>query len=133
MFPTQSLAPLLWRLRRESALYFLGAGASAPELPLTPALMRQAAGLRSLGRISCRTRKSNDFNRAHQRGRTRTHLLPGQSLRPGTTEFPSREILLRLSNNAAIASFMHYLSTPRLNGDASQTSLCFALSVNRSS
>jgi hypothetical protein len=41
------------------------------------------------------------------------NYYPGRELRPGTPEFPSNEILLRLSHSGAIASFMHYLSTPR--------------------
>ena len=43
MFQQNSLPILLWRLRRETGLYLFGAGASAPVVPLAPALLLGAA------------------------------------------------------------------------------------------
>ncbi|MCV4872237.1 hypothetical protein OFB47_31040, partial [Escherichia coli] len=86
----------LWRLRIESGLYLFGAGASAPIVPMAPALLlATAASYLDLGSFPpefAPTTVLTERVRAQARG----HDFLGRSLRLGSDDFPAMEILARL-------------------------------------
>jgi hypothetical protein len=117
MFSAQNLALLLWRLRRQPALYVFGAGTSAPVVQLTPALMHQAAlDYVRLGSFPVESASRTPLTERMTRAERGINYYPDRELRPGLPGFPSDEILRRLSHGGIVASLMHYLSKPRFAG-----------------
>jgi hypothetical protein len=108
-----TLALLLWRLRRESALYLFGAGASAPLVPMAPALLlATAASYIHLGSYPTELSPQTVLTERIQEA-ARGHDFWGRSLRPGTDDFPTMEVLARLGHGGALAHYIHQLAGPR--------------------
>jgi hypothetical protein len=113
MFSRESAAILLWRLRRQSALYVLGSGASAPIVPMAPALMwHTAKSYVDLGSMPIELAPKTVMTKRIQ------VQAVGQSFNdrpifPGTPEPPYKEILDRLPHGGAVAAYMHQLGVQR--------------------
>lgn len=113
MFAQQTLALLLWRLRMQSALYLFGAGASAPIVPMAPAMLLATADsyihLRSfpieLVPQTILTERIQEQAAGHD--------FFGRPLRPGTDNFLTMEVLARLGHGGAQAHYMHQLARSR--------------------
>lgn len=93
MFPQHTLALLLWRLRRETGLYLLGAGASAPIVPMAPTLLlATAASYVHQGSFPTETAPTTVLTERIQ-AQARGHDFWGRPLQPGTEDFPTMEVL----------------------------------------
>ncbi len=113
MFPQHTLALLLWRLRREAGLYLLGAGASAPVVPMAPMLLlATAASYVQLGSFPTEAAPTTVLTERLQ-AQARGHDFWGWPLRPGTDDFPTLEVLATLGHGGALAHYMHQLAVPR--------------------
>ena len=113
MLPEQTLALLLWRLRRQSALYMFGSGASAPIVPLAPALMwHTAKGYIDLGSVPVELSPKILMTERIQ-AQALEQVFDDRPIFPGTLEPPYKEILDRLPHGGAVAAYMHQLAIQR--------------------
>jgi hypothetical protein len=116
MLPHLTLPLLLWRLHREPGLYLFGAGASAPVVPQAPALLLGTAGSYvHLGSFPSDTAAQTILTERIQK-QARDHDFWGRPTFPGTDEFPTMEVLARLSHGGALAHYMHQLARARFAG-----------------
>lgn len=116
MLPHLTLPLLLWRLRREPGLYLFGAGASAPIVPQAPALLLGTAGSYvHLGSFPSDTAPQTILTERIQL-QACGHDFWGRPTFPGTDEFPTMEVLARLSHGGALAHYMHQLARARFAG-----------------
>lgn len=113
MLQTHSLSTLLWRLRKESALYLFGAGASAPVVPLAPSLLLEtASSYVRLGSIPVETAPRTELTE-RVLAQSYGYNFSDRQMRPGTDQPPYMEILARLGHGGALAQYMHLLAIPR--------------------
>src|SRR5688572_4752361 len=112
-FAKNIAAHLLWRLQREPGLYLLGAGASAPVVPMAPEMLQSTAhSYIQLGSFPPELALQTILT-ARVQEQAVGHDFLGRSLRPGTDDFPVREVLARLCHGGALAHYMHQLAGPR--------------------
>jgi len=108
-----TLDELLRRLRMQSALYIMGAGASAPTVPLAPALMRQAASdWAHLGSYPTELAPRSPLTDRIISAAVGANYFPDRELRPGAPDVPMDELLLHLDEHAGRAGLMPHLSVP---------------------
>lgn len=113
LFVQHTLAHLLWRLQRESGLYLLGAGASAPVVPMAPAmLLATADSFIHLGSFPPELAPPTILTKRIQ-AQAAGHDFFGRPLRPGTDNFLTMEVLGRLGHGGAQAHYMHQLARSR--------------------
>jgi hypothetical protein len=106
MFPQHTLPLLLWRLRRQFALYMLGAGASAPVVPMAGAVLKlPGRDFRDLGSFSDELAVETPLTAAVRAAHQPLYYDPDHALED--------EILQRLGHNGALASLRYHLAIAR--------------------
>jgi hypothetical protein len=106
MFPQHTLPLLLWRLRRQFALYMLGAGASAPVVPMAGAVLKlPGRDFRDLGSFSDELAVETPLTAAVRAAHQPLYYDPDHDLED--------EILQRLGHNGAFASLRYHLAANR--------------------
>jgi hypothetical protein len=128
-----SLESILTHFRACRGLYVLGAGASAGHVPFGQAFLRAPAlaYLRSSAFSADRPRQSELTSRIVaetlnlDRNTLLSHLFPGRSFRPGSVDFPYRELLRHLPDLFARMHLQHTLSRPRYWRQQSDSYLVF--------
>lgn len=113
MFQTHSLSTLLWRLRKEAALYLFGAGASAPVVPLAPELLLATANSYwDLGSFPVEPTPPTILTE-RVLAQAHSHNFLDRETRPGTDRLPYMEMLTRLGHGGALAQYIHFLAIQR--------------------
>jgi hypothetical protein len=112
---------LLGQFRARRGLYILGAGASTGDAPFGQSFMIGPAvdyvpGSRRVPRDRTGAIRIKSVDHRYRDTASGVAVLPEREFRPGTPEFPYREMLQRLPGFYARLLLKHTLSTARFSG-----------------